>query len=102
MRRTVVVDFARFRRHGKRNGTLGMSRIQKALLVIPGIAVISFPLTFVLTFLLVPFWRWLEATYQIEAIGHSGPSEWCFWLVYALLILFLSLVAWRMVLRKRT
>jgi hypothetical protein len=42
------------------------------------------PISFVATILLVPLWRWLEATLGVEAIGHSGPSEWCYYSVYAL------------------
>ena len=43
------------------------------------------PVTFIVTFLMIPFWSWLEATYGIESIGHSGPSEWCFNLMFVLL-----------------
>ena len=53
---------------------------------------------FWVTFLLVPLWRWIEADFGIEAIGHSGPAEWCFYLVFAILmapaLYFLSRV-WR-------
>ncbi len=42
------------------------------------------PFAFLITLLLVPFWRWLEGNFGIEAIGHSGPSEWCYLLVYLL------------------
>ena len=43
-------------------------------------------ITFWVTILLVPLWRWIEADYGIEAIGHSGPAEWCFFLVYAVVV----------------
>jgi hypothetical protein len=42
------------------------------------LAVVSVPIGIVLTFLLIPFWRWLEQTTGIESIGHSGPAEWCY------------------------
>jgi hypothetical protein len=77
-----------------------MKRLLKALLVLAGIVLVSFPLTFI-TFLLVPLWAWIERTYQIEAIGHSGPSEWCFWLVFSLLTLALTFIAWRNLRPKR-
>jgi hypothetical protein len=38
----------------------------------------SVPASAVLTWLLVPFWRWLEGRYGTESIGHSGPAEWRF------------------------
>lgn len=43
------------------------------------------PAGFVVTMLLIPLWRWIEATFGIESIGHSGPAGWCFWTVYAVL-----------------
>ena len=61
------------------------SRIRLAL-VFAGVALACVPLAFVLTFLLVPLWRWIEATYGIESIGHSGPADWCFSLVYFLTV----------------
>jgi len=50
-----------------------------------GIAVVCLPAAFILTFLLLPLWSWIEATYKIESVGHSGPADWCFWAVYVLL-----------------
>ena len=49
------------------------------------IAAICLPAAFILTFLLLPLWSWIEATYKIESVGHSGPADWCFWVVYSLL-----------------
>jgi len=43
------------------------------------------PIAFIVTILLSPLWSWIEATYGIESIGHSGPSDWCFYLVYGVL-----------------
>jgi hypothetical protein len=63
-----------------------------------GILAGAVPLTFVTTFALVPFWSWVERTYGIEAIGHSGPSEWCFWLIYGLTVGTATLI---FVLRRR-
>ena len=50
-----------------------------------GIATVCLPAAFILTFLLLPLWSWIEATYKIESLGHSGPADWCFGAVYALL-----------------
>jgi hypothetical protein len=36
--------------------------------------------------MLAPLWSWIEATYGIESIGHSGPAEWCFWAIYGLFV----------------
>jgi hypothetical protein len=43
------------------------------------------PIAFIATILLSPLWSWIEATYGIESSGHSGPSDWCFYVVYGLL-----------------
>lgn len=51
--------------------------------------------TFWVTILLVPLWRWIEETYGIESIGHSGPAEWCFWLVTAILAVPALYILWR-------
>ena len=59
-----------------------------------GIAAVCLPAAFLLTFLLMPLWSWIEATYKIESVGHSGPADWCYWAVYALIaVASLSLYA---------
>jgi hypothetical protein len=58
-----------------------------ARLILAGVAILiaCLPIAFIATFLLSPLWSWIEATYGIESIGHSGPSDWCFYLVYGVL-----------------
>lgn len=50
------------------------------------ICIVPLPVAAIVTILLVPFWRWFEATTQIESIGHSDPANWCFAGVYFLLL----------------
>jgi len=50
---------------------------------------------FWVTIMLVPMWRWIEEDFGIEAIGHSGPSEWCFYLVFAILMVPALYMRWR-------
>ena len=52
-------------------------------------------LAFWVTILLVPLWRWIEADFGIESIGHSGPAEWCFYLVFATLMAPALYFFWR-------
>jgi len=63
----------------------------KTLLKNTGIAmvilIVTFPAAFMITIITFPFWRWLEEITWIESYGHSGPADWCFWLVYLLLII---------------
>src|SRR5262249_35759848 len=50
------------------------------------IIVISLPIAFWLTILLLPLWSWIEDTYGIESLGHSGPADWCFSVVFLIVI----------------
>jgi hypothetical protein len=50
------------------------------------VLVVCMPIAFIGTFLLSPLWSWMEKTYGIESIGHSGPSDWCFYVVYGVLV----------------
>ena len=52
-------------------------------------------LAFWVTVFLVPLWRWIEADFGVEAIGHSGPAEWCFYLVFAILLGPALYLLWR-------
>ena len=52
-------------------------------------------LAFWVTILLLPLWRWIEADFGIELIGHSGPAEWCFYLVFAILLTPALYLLWR-------
>ncbi len=73
-------------------------RLIKSVLIVLAVVLAAFPVTFVVTFMLDPLWSWIEATYGIESIGHSGPADWCFWLVFCILVLTsltLLLRAWR-------
>ena len=58
------------------------------------------PAAFILTFLLSPLWSKIEATYGIESIGHSGPADWCFGLMYFLIATTGLLVYWRLARRS--
>ena len=59
------------------------------------VLIVCAPVAFILTLLLSPFWSWLEATYSIESIGHSGPSDWCFYLIYSFVAAAGLLMYWR-------
>ena len=50
-----------------------------------GLLVLLLPATLVVTFMLFPLWSWIEDAFGRESVGHSGPAEWCFILVLALL-----------------
>jgi hypothetical protein len=48
------------------------------------------PLAAFTTLLLFPFWSWVEATFAVEAVGHSGPADWCYWTAYVLWVAVLG------------
>jgi hypothetical protein len=48
------------------------------------------PVSFMTTIILRPFWNLIEFIFKIEAIGHSGPREWCYAAVYLILLLVVS------------
>ena len=56
---------------------------------------LALPVAIVLTFLLLPFWRWLEDTSGLEAVGHASLSEWCFVATWLVLGVPLALLAYR-------
>jgi hypothetical protein len=47
-----------------------------------GILLISIPLSVAVTLAMLPVWQWFEDRYEIESVGHSGPAEWCFLLMF--------------------
>lgn len=51
-----------------------------------GLLVLLLPVTLIVTFMLFPLWSWIEDSFNIESVGHSGPAEWCFVVVFALLV----------------
>ena len=55
------------------------------------IIIIAVPLSIVVTIVLSPFWSWLEASTGIESLGHSGPAEWCYLVIFLLLVSIISI-----------
>jgi hypothetical protein len=61
-----------------------MTRLLRGLAVWVPIVVLGLPATFFLTIALLPLWGAIERRYGIESVGHSGPTDWCFWAVFLL------------------
>ncbi len=51
------------------------------------------------TIALLPVWSWLEETFAIEAVGHSGPAEWCYLTCYSIILASATLF-WSILRRK--
>jgi TRAP-type C4-dicarboxylate transport system permease small subunit len=71
-------------------------RASRVTLVLLAAALALLPVSLAITVLLVPLWRRVEESTGIEALGHSGPADWCFWVVYASLLVGAALVALRL------
>ena len=64
-----------------------MKRAATAIALIVLFAAAAVPLSAITTLALLPLWRYIEARYGIESVGHSGPADWCFILLYTLWLL---------------
>ena len=60
------------------------------------IVLIGVPITFAATFALLPLWSMIERRYGIESVGHSGPSDWCFWVVFGMYLFLAAMVVHRL------
>jgi uncharacterized RDD family membrane protein YckC len=60
--------------------------IKRTALAMMAAVLVGFPTGWIFAMLLTPLlWR-LEPILHMELAGHSGPSDWIFYLVWALLI----------------
>lgn len=58
-------------------------RTGRKVLLLSGLTLLVIaPLSVLVTILLAPLWRWIEAGTGIESVGHSGPATWCYGLVF--------------------
>lgn len=64
-----------------------MNRRTNFLLCFLAAALLVAPLSFAVTIMLFPLFRWFEAYSGIESVGHSGPADWCYYLVYLVFLL---------------
>ena len=69
-----------------------MKKLLRTFLWLVAILAVGVPVSFLTTFLLVPLWSWIETTYGIESIGHSGPAEWCYGAMLGLYLLVCAIV----------
>ena len=77
----VAILVGRGRRHWSRH-----------LIAEVALVVASFPLGAIVALALLPLWRWLEASYAIESVGHSGPADWCYLVSTVACLLALSAI----------
>jgi hypothetical protein len=73
---------------------MGMRTRLKGIGVALFICLLALPLAAIATLSIFPAWRWFEMATGIESVGHSGPAEWCYLVVYLLLVVLATCV-WR-------
>jgi len=56
------------------------------------VCLISAPIAFAITIALLPLWSWIESTFKIESVGHSGPAEWCYWTIDIIILACAGLI----------
>jgi CDP-diglyceride synthetase len=68
---------------------------KKTILALLIAIVVSLPPGWIVAMLLTPvLWR-LEPVLNLELAGHSGPSDWVFLLIWAIVAVAFFLVLWR-------
>ena len=68
-----------------------MKKYLYMLIFYVSVALGSLPISFIVTILLFPLWSWVEKRFGIESVGHSGPAEWCYWVMT--MVIFISIVS---------
>jgi len=63
-------------------------RIFKHAGIVVAAVVLGFPAGFVMAVMTSPFWGWFENTTGIESLGHGGPDDWVFWMMFGLCMIF--------------
>lgn len=74
---------------------IGSKRTGIALVILTVCA----PIAAVMAIIAAPFCTWFEAQSGIEAIGHSGPAQWCCLVCYGLVVT-LCTVVWSIINRE--
>ncbi|HYN10347.1 MAG TPA: hypothetical protein VES67_23370 [Vicinamibacterales bacterium] len=71
----------------------------RRLIIFVVVLLLTVPLAILTTILAMPFFAWVEARFGIEAVGHSGPAEWCYVSVYVTMLAAFTLGSQRFVSR---
>jgi hypothetical protein len=68
-----------------------VNRLARVTLTTLSLLALAVPASIVTTFLLFPFWSWLERYTGVESMGHSGPTDWCYLAVFLTMALAIAL-----------
>ena len=73
----------------------------RKLVILIIVMLFAMPISWIATIIIHPFWRWLEDATGIESFGHSGPTDWCFWFDYCILVVLVAIIVLRTKARKK-
>ena len=68
------------------------NRILKHSAIVVAAVVLGFPMGFMAAVFSAPFWGWFESTTGIDSLGHGGPDDWVFYLLFALCMVSLFVI----------
>jgi hypothetical protein len=68
------------------------SRIFKHSAIVLAAVVLGLPTGFMAAVVSAPFWGWFEGATGIESLGHGGPDDWVFYLMFALSVVSLFVI----------
>ena len=72
----------------------------KRILILLLLLILALPVSAIVAWVLLQLWDWLERTFGIESVGHSGPADWCYWLTFCTVVLLISTV-WIIIRRRK-
>jgi len=73
-------------------------RLKGAVIAIV-VCILSAPIAVGITIALLPLWRWVEATFGVESVGHSGPAGWCYLATYIVFLICVAFI-WHAAMRR--
>jgi len=56
------------------------------IFIVSAIILAVIPISILITILLSPFWSRFEKVTGVESFGHSGPANWCFVVIFLIII----------------
>ncbi len=76
--------------------------IFRAIGIIIAAVLLAIPFTFVAAIASVPLLRDIEARWDIEVVGHSGPADWVIWMIWLVISAALAATIWRLGTTRKT
>jgi hypothetical protein len=79
-----------------------MSPVKRTVKALALAVAVGLPAGWILAFMATPILWQLEPVLKMELAGHSGPSDWVFYVVWAIVIPVLFFVFWKFLAKSST